>query len=370
MPSFESSPQFEHGLPESLGILLVNLGTPDAPTPAAVRRYLRQFLWDPRVVEYPRILWWLILHGITLRLRPSRSARAYQKIWTEQGSPLLVHSRDVANALQTQIKARLSGAVHVELAMSYGQPSIAAGLDKLHALAARRIVVLPLFPQYSASTTGVVFDAVTSALSRRRWVPEFRFVNHYHDSPGYISAHAANIRDYWDRHGRGDKLLFSFHGLPIEMLHNGDPYHCQCHKTARLIAASLELDDDEWLIAFQSRSGRGEWLQPYTDSVLTGLGESKLARVDVVCPGFVVDCLETLEEIVIRYAELFVNSGGGALQYIPGLNARDDHVAFLSRLVEKNSAGWPESSPDWSASETTREQDRSRQRAKAMGATQ
>lgn len=370
MPTFEAMPQYEHGTPESLGVLLVNLGTPDAPTPAAVRRYLQQFLWDPRVVELPRPLWWLILHGYVLRYRPSQSAHAYKQVWTEDGSPLLVHSRDVANAVQMQIATKLSGTIHVELAMSYGQPSIDSALNKLYARSARRIIVLPMYPQYSGTTTASVFDTVTSAIGRRRWVPELRFINHYHDAPGYIAAHAANIRDYWDRHGRGDKLLLSFHGVPTETLKQGDPYHCQCHETARLIASSLELADDDWMITFQSRLGRAEWLKPYTDTVLTDLGQQKLSRVDVACPGFAVDCLETLEEIALRYAKLFVESGGGSLNYIAALNARDDHVAFLSRLIVKNAAGWPESSTDWSASETAREQDKSRERALAMGASQ
>lgn len=370
MPTFESSPQYEHGLPESLGVLLINLGTPDAPTTAAVRRYLKQFLADPRVIELPRALWWLVLNGVILRVRPSQSAEAYSQVWTEQGSPLLVYSNDVANAVQAQISSKLSGTVNLQLAMSYGEPSIPSALNTLHGHGARRIIALPMYPQYSGTTTGSVFEAVTRALGRRRWVPELRFVNHYHDAPGYIAAHAANIRDYWEREGRGDKLVFSFHGVPKETLLQGDPYHCQCQKTARLIAAALELDNDDWMIAFQSRVGRAEWLRPYTDEVLTELGRQGLGRVDVVCPGFAVDCLETLEEIAIRYAEDFTGAGGGSLNYIPALNARDDHVAFLSRLIVKHASGWPESSPDWSASETARAQDKSRERALAMGAEQ
>ena len=369
MPTFESSPQYEHGEPESLGILLVNIGTPDAPTPAAVRRFLRQFLGDPRVIEYPRVLWWLVLNGVILLIRPSRSARAYQQIWTEHGSPLLLHSQDIVSAVQNQLSARLSGVTQVELAMTYGNPSIQSGLERLHAAGARRIIVLPLFPQYSGTTTAAVFDSVSAALRKRRWIPEFRLINHYHDAPGYIAAHAANIRDHWEQNGKGDKLVFSFHGLPISTIEKGDPYFCQCQKTARLIASSLDLNDDDWTIAFQSRVGREEWLQPFTDEVLKKLGRDKLARVDVVCPGFAVDCLETLEEIAIRYASLFSESGGGALNYIPALNARDDHIAFLVRLIERNAAGWPESSPDWTASESAHELDKSRQRALAAGAS-
>ena len=368
MPTYQSSPQFEHGLPESLGVLLVNLGTPDAPTPAAVRRYLREFLSDPRVVEIPRPLWWLILNAILLPFRPASSASNYRKIWTEEGSPLLVHSQDIADSVARQLAARVSGVVNVELGMSYGQPSINSALEKLLHEGAQRIVCLPLYPQYSGTTTGSVFDDVTNALGKRRWVPEFRFISQYHDARGYVAAQAQNIREYWEQHGRGEKLLFSFHGLPQQTLDNGDPYHCQCLKTARLIAESLELADDEWQVSFQSRLGRAQWLQPYTSEVVSELGRQGMTRLDVVCPGFAADCLETLEEIAMQNAGFFQDAGGDALHYIPALNARDDHVAFLTRLIEKHIAGWPESSPDWSASDVAREKEKTRQRALAAGA--
>ena len=334
-----------------------------------MRRYLKQFLSDPRVVELPRLLWWLILNGFILRFRPARSARAYKKIWTEEGSPLLLYSTDIAKGMQQQLSRRLAGAVHVVIGMSYGQPSMAAALDELHAQNVRRIIVLPLYPQYSGTTTGSVFNDATRLLGRRRWVPELRFINHYHDAPGYIAALAASIRENWEMHGRGDRLLFSFHGVPRETLDRGDPYHCQCQKTARLVAASLELDAADWLLAFQSRVGRAEWLRPYTDETIEELGRQGLGRLDVVCPGFAVDCLETLEEIAMQNAALFHESGGGELHYIPALNVREDHIAFLARIVEKHAAGWPESSPDWSASEAARELDKSRQRALALGAS-
>lgn len=369
MPPFESLPAYEHGQTESLGVLLVNLGSPEAPTPAAVRRFLADFLSDPRVVEVPRLLWWLILHGFILRFRPARSAKAYAKIWTEEGSPLTLYCNDVAAAVQDTLSTRLSGIVHVEMAMSYCSPSIKEALDGLHNKSARRIVVLPLYPQYSGSTTGSVFEAVCDALKSRRWVPEFRFINHYHDAGGYIAALAASIRAYRDEHGAGEKLLFSFHGLPQKMLLDGDPYHCQCLKTARLVAEALQLKDAEWQVSFQSRVGREPWLQPYTDETLERFAAEKMRRVDVVCPGFSVDCLETLEEIEIQNAELFQDAGGGELRYIPALNTRDDHVVFLSRLIEKNIAGWPESSPDWSRSEVALELERSRNRAHGLGAS-
>lgn len=368
MPRYESTPAHEHGLPESLGVLMVNLGTPDDPSPAAVRRYLREFLSDPRVVELPRLIWWLILEAVILRVRPARSAAAYSKIWTEQGSPLLLHSADVVEALNERLPARLSGSVHVELAMSYGAPSIADALDRLHERQARRVLVLPMYPQYSNTTTGSVFEAVTRTLAKRRWIPEFRFINHYHDANGFVSALAASVRDHWDRHGRGERLLFSFHGVPQRTLMSGDPYHCHCQKTARLVADALELGGDDWFVSFQSRVGREEWLQPYTDETLELWGKNGVGDIDVICPAFSVDCLETLEEISIEGARQFSEAGGGELRYVPCLNAREDHVAFLARLIEKNVAGWPEASADWSAAETAAELEKSRRRAKAMGA--
>ena len=369
MPTFESLPDFEHGRPESLGVLIVNLGTPSSPSAADVRRYLREFLWDPRVVEVPRPLWWLILHGFILRFRPSRSARAYRKVWTADGSPLLLHSRAVADSVQDSLGERVAGPVNVELAMTYGAPTIRSALAKLIERGSQRIVCLPLYPQYSGTTTGSVFDLVTRELQRQRWVPEFRFINHYHDAEGYIAASVQNIRDYWASHGRGDHLLFSFHGLPRKNLLRGDPYHCHCLKTARLIAESLGLNDDFWTVAFQSRVGREEWLRPYTDETIVALGEGGLQRLDVVCPGFAADCLETLEEIAMQNAGFFTEAGGGELHYIPCLNARDDHVAFLTRLIEKHISGWQESSPDWSASDVAHEREKSRERALAAGAT-
>ena len=369
MPRFLASPPYEHGSPESLGVLLVNLGTPDAPSTAAVRRFLREFLSDPRVVEIPRAIWLLILYGFILPFRPSRSAEAYSKIWTDEGSPLMTISEDIARSLQDKLTQRFAGPVHAELGMSYGSPSIPAALDKLHAVGARRIVVLPLYPQYSGTTTASIFDAVTKTLSTRRWVPELRFINHYHDSRGYIAALAASVSEYWEQNGRGDKLLVSFHGIPKQTLLNGDPYHCQCLKTARLLAESLELNEEDYQVVFQSRLGRAEWLKPYADETIAELGRSGLGRLDVLCPGFAADCLETLEEMAMQNREIFSEAGGGDYHYIPALNARDDHVAFLARLVEKHAGGWPESSPDWSESDVARERDRSRERALASGAS-
>ncbi|HWM27578.1 MAG TPA: ferrochelatase [Woeseiaceae bacterium] len=370
MPQYESSPEHEPALRgslhESLGVLVVNLGTPDEPTPAAVRRYLKQFLSDPRVVELPRWLWWPVLHGFILRVRPARSAAAYRKIWTDDGSPLLKLSNDLAEAMQEKLSAKFSaspsGSVAVRLGMSYGSPSIDSALQQLHQQGVRRIVVLPLYPQYSGSTTGSVFDSVTRALARRRWVPEMRFINQYYDNPGYVAALAASVREAWDTNGRGERLLFSFHGIPRRMVEKGDPYQRQCLETARRVAEALELGADEWQLSFQSRLGRAEWLKPYTDVTLQQWGEERMGRIDVVCPGFAVDCLETLEEIAMRYAERYVSAGGGELRYIPALNARDDHASFLCRLVERHATGYTEASTNDTQSNTPRAVDPGRSR--------
>jgi ferrochelatase len=349
-------------------VLLVNLGTPDEPSASAVRRYLAQFLWDGRVIELPRPLWWLILNGFILRFRPSRSAEAYEKIWTDEGSPLLKHCQTMRDGIEERLRKRLGGPVKVALGMSYGRPSISSALEELYEAGARRIVLLPLYPQYSGTTTASVFDAVVAELSRRRWVPEFRFINHYHDKPGYIKALAASIREYWETNGRGDKLMFSFHGVPKDTLLKGDPYHCHCQKTARLVSRELELGDEEWVLSFQSRVGRAEWLRPYTDETIESLGEEKLERLDVVCPGFSVDCLETLEEIAMQNAEIFAEAGGGSLHYIPCLNAREDHLNFLASHIESHVQGWPEAASDWSAEQDLKQREATRERADALDA--
>ena len=359
MPTYQSTPQFEHGRSESTGILLVNLGTPEEPTSPAVRRFLKEFLSDPRVIEYPRWLWWLILNGIILRIRPSRSAAAYRKIWTDDGSPLMIFSKAIADGVEKQLDMRFPGSTNAELAMSYGEPSISSAIDRLLAKGASRLLVLPMYPQYSGTTTASVFDAVARKLGCLRWIPETRFINQYHDEQGYIDSLAASIRAFWERNGRGTRLMFSFHGVPKRTLLSGDPYHCQCQKTARLVAAALELGDEEWVLSFQSRVGREEWLRPYTDETIAELGKQGLDRLDVVCPGFSTDCLETLEEIAMQNAELFSESGGEVLHYIPALNAREDHVRFLGDLIEKHLGGWPGC---YSADEA------SSQRAIAMGA--
>jgi ferrochelatase len=340
MSRYTGQADFRHDQAERIGVLLVNLGTPDAPTPAAVRRYLAEFLWDPRVVEQPRWPWWLVLHGIILRLRPRKVARNYGKIWTEQGSPLLVHSQAQARALQSQLDASYPDRFSVSLAMRYGKPTIDHGLQQLQAAGTRRIIVLPLYPQYSATTSGSTFDAVSQILQDWRWVPDLRFIAHYHDDETYIQALAASIREYWQQHGQADKLVFSFHGLPQRYFRAGDPYFCECHKTARLLAETLQLDADRWQLTFQSRFGREAWLQPYTDHTLRDLARAGTSHVQVICPGFSADCLETLEEINEQNRALFLAAGGERFDYIPALNDRPDHIAMMRQLIENSSRDW------------------------------
>ncbi|HKE95428.1 MAG TPA: ferrochelatase [Povalibacter sp.] len=339
MPRYLGLPQYEHDSAGKLGVLLVNLGTPDAPTSGAVRRFLAEFLWDPRVIETPRWLWWLILHGVILRVRPGKSAHAYQQIWTPQGSPLLQHSSELAEQLQSNLRDRLGTEAVVALGMRYGSPAIDATLEQMHRQGVRRLLVLPLYPQYSATTTASAFDRVTENLQRYRWLPELRFVNDYHDDPGYIAAIAESIRQHWRTHER-QHLLFSFHGVPRSYLLAGDPYYCHCQKTARLVSERLQLGTDEWSVSFQSRVGRAEWLRPYTDELLVRYATGGKSRVTVVCPGFATDCLETLEEIAIRNRELFLTSGGTSYDYVPALNASRAHAELLADLVVAHTQGW------------------------------
>ncbi len=312
---------------------MTNLGTPDAPTASALRRYLGEFLADPRVVEVPRFIWWFFLHGFILRTRPKRSAAAYRKIWTESGSPLLAISKKQAAAIQKHLDEHTTEKFHVELAMRYGKPSIQSGLKKLQQANAKRIIILPLYPQYSASTTASTFDAVADILKTWRNIPEIHQVKHYHDRPDYIDALAESITEHWQQTNRAEKLLFSFHGIPKAYFDAGDPYYCECHKTARLVAEKLKLDEEEWMLTFQSRFGPKEWLKPYTDITLKELASQGIKNVDVVCPGFSADCLETLEEINIRYRETFLTAGGENFIYIPALNDRPAHINALTNII-------------------------------------
>lgn len=333
--------QPSHTMPPRAGVILANLGTPDAPDARALRRYLREFLWDRRVVEVPRPLWWLILHGIIVPFRAPRSAAAYRRVWSERGSPLRFHTRDLAAALARELSRDLPR-VRVYDAMRYGQPSIARALARARADNVQRLLILPLYPQYSATTTASVFDGMAAALAGVRWIPELRFISHYHREDGWIDAIASRIRDFQAEHGRPDRLLFSFHGIPKNYLLDGDPYYCQCRASARRIAGRLELDDQAWQVSFQSRLGKAEWLRPYTDETLLQLAADGVAKVQVVCPGFAVDCLETLDEIGLENREAFLAAGGERLDYIPALNAGADHVQVLADLCRRHGQGWPE----------------------------
>ncbi|MCK5716311.1 MAG: ferrochelatase [Thiomargarita sp.] len=308
------------------GILLINLGTPDAPTSSALRRYLGEFLADHRVTEMPRILWWLILHGIILRIRPRKSALKYKKIWTKTGSPLLNISRAQQHALQIALDSK---EMTVVLGMRYGNPSIASALEQLRQPNVQKLIILPLYPQYSSSTTGSTFDAIADVLKTWRWIPEVHFISDYHEHPAYIQALAIQINTYWQKHGNPDKLLFSFHSIPKRFDLAGDPYQSHCYQTAKLVAKHIDVK--EWQVVFQSRFGREEWLKPYTDQTLTALGKG---RVDIICPGFAADCLETLEEINQENRNRFLQAGGKEFHYIPALNDNVEHIQALLKLIK------------------------------------
>lgn len=337
---FINESDYNHHQVEKTGVLLTNLGTPDSCETTDVRRYLREFLSDPRVVEVPRPVWWMVLNLFILTTRPARSAKAYKKIWTEEGSPLLSITRRQADRLQSSLDNSYPDQFEVVMAMRYGNPSIADGLKKLREAGVRKVLVFPLYPQYSATTTASTFDAVTTELQHWRWVPELRFINHYHDTNGYISSLEQSIRDYWQEHGKAEKLIMSFHGIPKDYLLKGDPYFCECQKTARLLADRLELAESQWQITFQSRLGAKEWLKPYTDKTLESLGKEGLKSVQVICPGFSADCLETLEEIAMENRDTFLEAGGESYQYIPCLNTRDPHIDMMHKLVEQHVQGW------------------------------
>lgn len=337
---YHGSPAFTHSQNDKVGVLVTNLGTPDAPKKAELKRYLKEFLSDPRVVEVPRLLWWMILNLVILNIRPKRSAKAYETVWTERGSPLLYHTQDQANALRDNLKQQYGDNIVVEFAMRYGSPSVDSAVDKMLQQGVRKLLVLPLYPQYCASTTGSTFDAIAQSFSKRRWIPELRFVTHYHDNADYIQAVAAKIQAHWEQHGRADKLIFSYHGIPKRYLLNGDPYHCECHKTSRLIAEALGLKEDEHFTSFQSRFGREEWLKPYTDESLKAFPEQGVKSVQIVCPGFAADCLETIEEIGEENRDYFLEAGGERYEYIAALNADEQHIQVLAKLLKSHLQGW------------------------------
>ncbi len=359
---FNKEPPFSHGQAAQTAVLYCNLGTPDAPTAPAVRRYLAEFLSDHRVVEIPRLVWLLILHGIILRFRPAKSAAKYASIWTAEGSPLKIWTEKQAVLLEKNLQT-LGLHVRVRWAMRYGSQSIPSQLEALKAEGVTRVLLLPAYPQYSATTTASLFDAVYQWAASTRAIPEFRFINHYHDHPTYIAALKNGVQAYWQEHGRPDVLVMSFHGVPERTLHLGDHYHCECFKTARLLADNLGLSKDQYKVTFQSRLGRAKWLEPYTEPTLIAMGQSGVGRVDVVCPGFTSDCLETLEEINMEARHAFLEAGGKAFHYIPCLNDGAPGIDALAAVARQHLGGWPvDAPPDVQALE------QSRQAALALGA--
>ena len=362
--TFSKEPTYSHGQAARTAVLYCNLGTPDEPTSKAVRRYLREFLSDHRVVEIPRLIWMLILHGIILRFRPAKSAAKYASVWTPDGSPLKLWTEKQSKLLQGWLGQR-NHAVKVRYAMRYGSTSIASQLDAFKAEGVTRVLVVPAYPQYSGTTTASVFDAVYAWGQQTRTLPELRFVNHYHDDPAYISALATSVQRYWKEHGRPDQLVMSFHGVPARTLELGDPYHCECMKTARLLSNKLGLAKDQFKVTFQSRLGRAKWLEPYTEPSLIAMGRAGVKRVDVICPGFTSDCLETLEEISMEARAAFLLAGGKTFHYIPCLNDDPEWITALCQISERHLGGWnTQDEPDAAAMAT------SRIAALAMGAKQ
>ncbi|HEY3786605.1 MAG TPA: ferrochelatase [Steroidobacteraceae bacterium] len=338
---YVSSPDFHRDAAERIGILLVNSGTPASPDPRDVRHFLAGLLGDPRVVELPRLLWLPLLYGLILPSRSGRSARKYRKIWTPNGSPLLDLSQRLRGELISTLAQRMLAPLSIELGMLYGgEPTVPQALTRLRESGAQRMLVVPMFPQYCGATTGAVYDRVNAELRRWRWLPELRYVAEYHDQPGYIEALRASVIQHWEREGKTQHLLISFHGIPERHFHKGDPYFCKCQKTARLLADELMLREEEWSVSFQSRFGPNDWLKPYTSQVLQEMPVRGTREVTVVCPGFAVDCLETLEEIEIDNRDRFLAAGGERFQYVPALNFRPEHARFLADLIARHCQGW------------------------------
>jgi len=346
LPPYLAEPPFAHGQAPRTGVLYCNLGTPDTPSTSDVRRFLAEFLSDPRVVEIPRLIWLVLLYGVVLRVRPAASGAKYASIWTPEGSPLKVWTEKQARALHTWLTQRKHD-VLVRYAMRYGSTSIPSQLNALKAQGATRVLIVPAYPQYSATTTASLWDAVYQWAATVRSIPELRFINHYHDDPRYIAALASRVSHHWLEHGRPDVLVMSFHGVPERTRHLGDPYHCECFKTARLLAEQLGLKASEFKVTFQSRLGRAKWLEPYTEPTLIEMGKAGVKRVDVVCPAFTSDCLETLEEINQEAREAFLHAGGQTFHYIPCLNDDEAWIAALGEITQQHLMGWPtQTSPD------------------------
>lgn len=315
------------------GVIITNLGTPEQPTTSAVRRYLSEFLSDPRVVEIPRLLWMLILHGIILRTRPAKSAKLYKSIWSDEGSPLMAITKKQKAKLDTLLSEEGYDQVEVRMAMRYGSPSVSEVLKEFQQSGIHRIVVLPLYPQYAGPTTGSTFDAIAKELCQWRWVPELHFINSYHDNDDYINALARSVKEHFDKNGKPEKLVLSYHGMPKRNLMLGDPYHCLCLKTTRLVAEKLGLAEDDYVSTFQSRFGKAEWLKPYTDATLEELPSKGIKKIAIISPAFSADCLETIEELEQENRDIFIGAGGEDYQYIPCLNDDDDHIAMMANII-------------------------------------
>ena len=339
MTNFKGNELYIHGSGLKTGILLTNLGTPNEPTPPSLRTYLQQFLSDGRVIETPKAIWWFILNGIVLRTRPAKSAKAYQSVWTDDGSPLLLYTQKQKNLIKKQLEKKYPNLVF-DIGMRYGNPSIAEGLNNLRNQNCDRIIVLPLYPQYCAATTGSTFDAVALELQQWRWVPSLRFIGSYYDQPLYIQALKNSIEEFWTKNDKPKKLLFSYHGIPKKYLDKGDPYHCFCRKTTRLVAESMNLHEGSYMTTFQSRFGPAEWLQPYTDKTIESLAKEGTDDIHVISPAFSSDCLETIEELNEENREIFMENGGKKFGYIPCLNDREDHILLLTSLLENELHGW------------------------------
>jgi ferrochelatase len=342
--AYSGQSDYKHDTVARVGVLVVNLGTPDAPTAKALRPYLKKFLFDPRVIEVRPIVWWFIMRFFVLPFRPKRSAALYKNIWTKDGSPLLLHTAKQTEKLEQRLQERFGDQVVVEYAMRIGQPGLDKGLKALQARGAQKLLVLPMFPQYSGTTTASVFDGVTEELQKWRWIPEFRMISHFHDQPGYVAALAQSIREVWDRDGEPEKLIMSFHGIPQRYYENGDPYPCMCQRTGRELREALGLDSERAIITFQSLFGREEWVKPYTEDTIEELAQSGVKSLDVICPGFTADCLETVDEIDREAREVFEEHGGKEFRYLPCLNDRDDFIEVLADVCERNLMGWIERS--------------------------
>ena len=328
---FKGEQNFQHENEQKKGVLITYLGTPDSPDVLSVRRYLKEFLSDPRIIEVPKIIWWFVLNIFILNFRSFNSARLYKSIWTDGGSPLLVNCIKIKEKVQKSLPSNYQ----VALGMRYGNPSIKSALNELKEANCRDIEVITLFPHYSATTVGSIFDAVSTEIKSWRWVPSVKFLNSYHDNPLLIEILSERIKKSFDSQGKPDKLVFSYHSIPKKYFDSGDPYHCLCQKTSRLIAEKLSLDEKDYITAFQSRFGPSEWLKPYTSETMKSLPKEGIKSVQVVSPGFGVDNLETLQEIDIENKEYFEDAGGENFHYIPCLNDDDDHVEFLISLIGK-----------------------------------